>query len=335
MTAAPIRVVAVGDDLPPELAADKRFDITMIEPFGPGEALPDELADTEVLMWDLAPANVAELPRLRWLQLGSAGYLQLAGHGLAGRGTAVTNASGVNDIPIAEWSMLMMMALERDLLQIMSDNAARRYQRPARYQSELRGRRVGIVGYGGIGREVARQSKALGLQVSAMNRSAIGPAPHRFTPAGTGDPDGVLPDRTFVMGDWASFLPELDYLVLTVALNTATGGLIGADELALLPPHAHLLNPARAQLVDEDALRQALSSGALAGAALDSHYREPMQPDDPTWALPRTILTPHISGSTASREYRPRLWELFADNLNRFAAGRPLLNVVPPGDLPA
>lgn len=329
-----IKVVAIGDDLPPELAADRRFDITMIAPLGPAEALPAELVDTEVLMWDVAPANVAELPNLRWLQLGSAGYLQLAGQDLAGRGIVVTNASGVNDIPIAEWSVLMMLALERDLLQMMADVAARRYQRPAGYQSELRGRRVGIVGYGGIGREVARQSKALGLEVWAMNRSPIGPAPQRFTPAGTGDPDGVLPDRTFAIGDWTAFLPTLDFLVLTAALNSATRGLIGADELALLPAHAHLLNPARAQLVDEPALRDALTSGALAGAALDSHYREPMQPDDPTWELPRTIITPHISGSTSSPQYRPRLWELFGENLRRYADGGTLLNVVPPTDLP-
>ncbi|WP_051266976.1 NAD(P)-dependent oxidoreductase [Nakamurella lactea] len=332
---SPVTVLAVGDDLPPDLAGDKRFRVTMIDPFGPRDELPAELvADAEVLMSDAAPANIAAMTKLRWLQLGSAGYQQLAGHRLAARDVVVTNASGVNDIPIAEWSVLMMMALERDLLTLLGDVAARRYRRPARYQSELRGRRVGIIGYGGIGRELARQAKALGLEVWAMNRSPIGPAPQRFTPTGTGDPDGVLPDRTFPKGDWEAFLPGLDYLVLTVALNAATSGLIGLGELALLPPHAHLLNPARAALVDETALRQALASGALAGAALDSHYREPMPPDDPTWALPRTIVTPHISGSTASPQYRPRMWELFTANLHRFVAGSPLLNVVPPGDLP-
>lgn len=331
-----VKVVAVGDDLPPELARDSRFQITVVDPFGPQDELPAALvADTEVLMWDLAPANVAEMTKLRWLQLGSAGYLQLAGHSLDTAAITVTNASGVNDIPIAEWSMLMMLALERDLPQIIVDNAERQYRRPARYQSELRGRRVGIVGYGGIGRELARQAKTFGLQVWAMNRSPIGPAPQRFTPDGTGDPDGILPDRTFGMDEWDVFLPELDYLVLTVALNGATRGLIGADELALLPPRAHLLNPARAQLVDEQALRTALASGALAGAAIDSHYREPMAADDPTWELSRTILTPHVSGSTASRQYRPRLWELFTENLRRFTAGDPLLNVVPRTDLPA
>lgn len=336
MTNATIRVLAVGSDRPPpELLADNRFDLRMIDPFGPRDALPTPLTSgVQVLLSDVAPANVAAMTELRWLQLGSAGYLQLAGSGLVSGGITVTNASGVNDIPIAEWCLLMMMALERDLVGMVADRADQKYRRPARYQSEIRGRRIGIVGYGGIGREVARQATAFGLEVWAMSRSPIGPAPLRFAPAGTGDPAGTLPSRGFPTGDWESFLPKLDYLLLTAALNERTRNLIGAAQLALLPPRAFLLNPARAQLVDETALRNALESAAIAGAALDSHYREPLVPDDPTWDLPRTILTPHISGSTASRQYRPRLWELFGANLSRFAAGDQLLNEVPAGDLP-
>ena len=227
-----------------------------------------------------------------------------------------------------------MLTFERDFIGLLGQQRERAWDRAERYQRELRGRRIGIVGYGGIGREVARQSRSLGMSVWAMNRSSIGPVPHRFTPAGTGDPAGVLPDRTFRLGEWQEFLPELDYLCLTVALNQATRHLLGAPELGLLQPQAVLLNPARAHLVDEAALGRALRSGHLAGAALDSHYREPLGVDDAVWQLPQTVLTPHISGSTGSPQYWPRLWDLYRENLDRFRTGRTLVNVVPDQDVP-
>ncbi|MGI8415103.1 MAG: NAD(P)-dependent oxidoreductase, partial [Nakamurella sp.] len=227
-------VAASAVDLPDAITG--AFDVVTVPPFGPDQELSAELLDgTAVLLSDVAPANSAELTDLRWLQLGSAGYAQLAGHRLASRGVTVTNASGVNDIPITEWCVLMMLSLERDFVDILRLQRERDYQRPALYQRELRGRTVGIVGYGGIGREVARLSKALGLSVWAMNRSPIGPALDRFTPADTGDPLGALPDRSFASGEWDAFLPNLDYLVLTVALNDATRGMIGAAQLDLLP----------------------------------------------------------------------------------------------------
>lgn len=314
------------------------WEVVQIPPISPAEPLPaavaEQAARATVVLSDVAPADSDAMTSLRWWQLGSAGYTQLAGHRFPERGVRVSNASGVNDIPIAEWCLLMMLSLERDLPAILAQSDRREYQRPQLFQSELRGRRVGIVGYGGIGREVARLATAFGLDVSVMNRSPIGPAPLRFAPAGTGDPDGTLEVHRYPMGDWAPFLADLDYLVLTVALNSATRSLIGAAQLKLLPRTAFLLNPARGALVDERALTDALESGELAGAALDSHYREPLQPDDATWSLPRTIITPHVSGSTGSPQYLPRVGELFASNLARFRDGRPLLNQVPPGDLP-
>jgi phosphoglycerate dehydrogenase-like enzyme len=211
----------------------------------------------------------------------------------------------------------------------------RGWDRRARFQSELRGRRVGIIGYGNIGREVARVCSALELEIWAMNRAPIGPTPLKFAPAGTGDPRGVLPHRRFTMHEMAQFLPHLDYLVLTTALNARTHGLLGERELGMLRSTAVVLNPARAHLIDEGALRRALREGWIAGAAIDSHYREPLPADDPTRDLPNVILTPHISGSTLSPHYAARLWELFGSNLVRFLAGQPLLNEVAWADLRA
>lgn len=310
------------------------YTFTEIDPITKGTALPAELArDCNVLIADFPPANLPEMQHLAWIQLGSAGYMQLVGHPLRQMGVRVTNASGVNDIPIAEWCLLMMLAFERDLPDMLSLQQNRMWDRKARFQSEIRGRRVGIIGYGNIGRQVARLCRGIDLEVWAMNRHPIGPTPDKFVPAGSGDPSGTLPHRCFAIDQMEDFLPHLDYLVISTALSPATHGLLGARELRMLPKHAVILNPARAHLIDEAALRQALESGEIAGLALDSHYREPMAPDDQTWDLPNVVLTPHISGSTASRRYLSRLWELVALNLDRFIADRSLLNLVPWADL--
>jgi phosphoglycerate dehydrogenase-like enzyme len=310
------------------------WDFECIEPFPTGAVLPPELIDRcAVLISDFAPARVDSMTGLKWIQLGSAGYMQLAGLPLEAMGVRVANASGVNDVPIAEWCLLMMFAFVRDVPALLRAQQDREWDRRARFQAELRGSRVGIIGYGGIGRQVARICEAVGLEVWAINRTPIGPTPHKFAPAGTGDPEGTIPHRTFTMDQIDEFLPHLDYVVLTAALNNKTRNLLGERELRLLPPSAVILNPARAQLIDEGALQRALREGWIAGAAIDSHYREPLSADDPTWDVPNVILTPHISGSTLSPYREARLWDLVARNIERYRAGRPLLNEIAWTDL--
>lgn len=317
-------------------AALPDIEIDCIDPFPRGTILPaTAIRDRTILLADFPPANLGEMRRLRWIQLGSAGYTQLAGLPLKAMGVRVSNASGVNDVPIAEWCLLMMLAWERDFPAQVRLQQERGYRRDARFQAELRGRRVGIVGYGSIGRAVARLGRALGLEVWALNRRPIGPTPLKYAPDGTGDPEGTLPQRRFTLDQLGDFLPHLDYLVLTAALNAQTRGLLGEHELRLLPPSAVILNPARALLVDESALHRALREGWIAGAALDSHYREPLSADDPIWGLPNVIVTSHVSGSTASPYYVPRVWELFARNLERHLTGQPLLNEIAWADLAA
>jgi phosphoglycerate dehydrogenase-like enzyme len=247
----------------------------------------------------------------------------------------VTNASGANDVAIAEWCILMILTLERNFPEMVALQRERRWERTLQFQSELRGKRVGIIGYGNIGRETARLCRAHGMEVWAMNRGPIRPRSDRYLVPGTGDPEAVMPSRTFLIDQMDDFLPHLDYLVLTTALNAGSEALLGERELSLLPSTAAVINPARAHLVDEQALVRSLRDGQIAGLAIDSHYREPMPPDDPFWTLPNTIVTPHISGSGGSPQYLPRVWELFATNLDRFRSGLPLLNMVPHADLAA
>ncbi|MCW3818894.1 D-2-hydroxyacid dehydrogenase [Micromonospora sp. DR5-3] len=302
------------------------------DPLAPGTTLPAaEIADCTIVFADHIPANIDAMRALRWIQLGSAGYQQLNGLGL-GAGVRVSNASGVNDVPIAEWCVLMMLSFARGFPDMLRDQRGRTWSRDVRYQAELRGRRVGIFGYGSIGHEVARLSRSLGLEVWALSR--------RFDPRADRDevPSGAvaaasLPDRCFSPGELHDFLQHLDFLVIAASLNHDTVGRFGTKELGWLPNSAVVLNPARAHIIDEAALLEALRDGTIAGAALDSHYREPMPQGDPFWSVPNAVVTPHISGSTGSTFFLPRLWELFTRNLDRFLSGDSLLNEVPPQEL--
>jgi phosphoglycerate dehydrogenase-like enzyme len=287
---------------------------------------PERIRGAEVLFCTCPPANLADMATLRWLQIASTGYSQLFPHGLPARGIRATNARGCFDTPIAEWNVAMMVNLARDLRQMIRNQEAARWDRGAMFQREIRGLSVGIWGYGGIGRETARLAKQLGMRVHVMVRGGVRPAGDVYRVPGTGDPEGRLPDRVFRAGEELEFLGGLDFLVVAMPLTSRTEGLIGRRELAALPPTAFVLNPARGPIIQEEPLVEALSSGRIAGAALDTHYHYPMPPEHPLWRLPNVIFTPHISGSSLSPSFLPRLWDIFTQNLARYRRGEPLLN---------
>ncbi|WP_433048716.1 NAD(P)-dependent oxidoreductase [Dactylosporangium sp. CS-033363] len=283
---------------------------------GPDDPVPPSAT---VLFSDRCPP----LPALEWLQLGSHGYAQAEGVS-----ALVTNASGVQDKPIAEWCVLMLLALYRNFPGMLAAQRSRHWDRSPVFQSELSGRRVGMLGYGNIGREVARHCAALGLEIWVMSRGGVKDRGPRYNAV-----EPLTPARTFELSEYRDFYAGLDALIVTTPMNAGTKRLVDAEALALLPRGALLLNPARAGVVDEQALVAALRSGHLGGAALDDHYRQPMPPDDPFWDLPNTIVTAHISGSNGSTHYLDRIWDLFLTNLRNYVTGAPMLNVVAQSDL--
>jgi phosphoglycerate dehydrogenase-like enzyme len=200
------------------------------------------------------------------------------------------------------------------------------WERSAVFQREIRGARIGIWGYGGIGRETARLAKAFGLSVSVLSRRGITPRREVYCIAGTGDPEGVLPDKVFSYEQKSDFLSDIDFLILSMPLTRSTKGIVGESELQALSRSAFILNPARGPLIDEGALLKALREGWIAGAALDTHYYYPMPSDHPLWYFPNVIMTPHISGSSQSPHFVERVWEIFIGNVNRLLTGLPLLN---------
>lgn len=302
---------------------------------GPGQDMPMALMrGADALYCEYPPANFDDFDALRWLQVTSAGYEHLRPFPLTEMGVRVTNGLGVFDIPIAEWNILMILAWHRRLLELLANQRETRWDRDARFQHELRGATVGLLGYGGIARETARLAKALGLRVHALTRD--GRARRRenvFRVPQTGDCEGLLCDRLFAGEDMLEFLGGLDYLVLTTPLTDATRGMIGERELRALPDSAVLLNPARAPIVQEEALLRALDEGWVRGAALDAQYAYPLPATHPLWSRPNVILTPHISGHSATPTFKERSCDIFLANLERFLAGEPLLNELTPAQL--
>jgi phosphoglycerate dehydrogenase-like enzyme len=286
--------------------------------------LPPE-ADPEILLCKLPPRNLDDLPDLKMIQIGTVGYEHLKGHAFERRSVRVCNARGVFDTAIGEWNLGMMFALARDLRGMVRHQEHAVWERADRFAQEMRGRVVGLWGYGGIGRETARLAKALGMTVHALTRSGVGPRSF-WCPEGTGDPEGKLPDRTFKPDQHKEFLAGLDFLILALPHTRDSDGLIGVEELRALPSRAFVLNPARGPIIREDALLEALRKQWIAGAALDTHFSYPLPADHSLWRFPNVILTPHVSGSDKSGCYLPRIARLFGENVGRYQEGKPLLN---------
>jgi phosphoglycerate dehydrogenase-like enzyme len=249
------------------------------------------------------------------------------------RGIRACNARGCFDVPIAEWNVAMIVNLARDLRQMIRNQDSQVWDRGAQFQSEVRGLVAGIWGYGGIGRETARLLRAMGLRVHVLSRQGIGRVENVYAIPGTGDPEGVLPDRVYLAREELAFLSELDFLILAMPLTPATEGIIGERELRALRNSAFVLNPSRGPLIQESALLRALHEKWIAGAAIDTHYQYPLPPDHPLWRLPNVILTPHISGSAQSPYFLDRTWDIFVQNMSRLQTGQPLLNELSPEQL--
>ncbi len=291
--------------------------------------LPDGLLrEAEVLLCKLPPRNLDDMPGLKVIQLSTVGYEHLRDRGLGDRPLRVCNARGVFDTAISEWNVAMMVNLMRDLRAMVRNQEQARWERAPRFHQELRGRVVGLWGYGGIGRETARLAKALGMTVHVLTRTGVKPRHNTYVPPGTGDPEGVLPDRAFVAGQEQEFLAGLDFLVLALPHTRQSDGMVGEEQFRVLPRTAFLLNPARGPIVREPALLRALEEGWIAGAALDTHFAYPLPPEHPLWRFPNVILTPHVSGADKSRNFPARMADLFTQNVARYLGGRPLLNEI-------
>lgn len=293
-------------------------------------SVPDNLdgAGVTVLVTEQVPRDLSAWSDLRWVQLLSAGSNQLLGHPIQEATVPVTTASGTHGVPIAQYVTCVSLMLAHRMPELLDFKPTRNWpNRGALAGSTLRGRTAGILGYGSIGRECARQLAALGMRIVCLKRDPAVRQDHGFTawPA-TGDPDGSIPEAWFGPTQVAEMLPQCDLIVVTLPSTPATEGMIGARELACCKPHAHLVIISRGGIVAEPALADALRSATLAGAAVDCFVREPPPPDHVFFNAPNLILTPHMSGVYAG--FWPVMNHLLCENLRRFTNGEPLLNLV-------
>ena len=184
---------------------------------------------------------------------------------------------------------------------------------------------VGIVGYGSIGRELARICAAIGMTVLATKRDiSRTEESNAYAVPGFGDPTGDIPDRIYPADTITSMAKDCDYLVVTVPQTDDTEHLIGEEVLAAMKESAVLVNVSRGAVVDEKALITALSARVIAGAALDVFEEEPLPSASPLWNLDNVIITPHFSGFT--RDYHKKAAQVFKANLRRYLDNDPLLN---------
>ena len=282
---------------------------------------------------NVLPAQLEAARRLRWIHSPAAGVGNMLYPEMAASPVVLTNSRALSAETIAEHILALVFALFRRLPLAFERQAQRSWAQdemvahatagvpviasdrhsalPA--NRTIAGAQVLIVGLGGIGRAAARRFAALGAAVIGVRRNVDAPLPDGVTAA---HPPGALHD----------LLPTADVVVLTAPQTAATRNLIGAPELALMKETAVIVNVSRGALIDEDALVEALRGQRIAAAALDVFRDEPLHPGHRLWTVPNLLITPHSAG------FRSDHWEaatdLFADNLRRFDAGEPLINVV-------
>lgn len=260
---------------------------------------------------------------LKAILIAAAGYDRIDPDAVP-EGCTVANAYH-HEAPIAEWVMAVAVALDHELFKSDRTFRAGSWEMwPGRHgvYRELMGRTFGIIGFGAIGRRVARLAQAYDMPVIAVGRAERA--------------EGEIFGAEYIGGGKHArehVLSEADFVLISTPLGTATHGLIGEHELSLMKPTAYIINPARGHIIDEAALYNALKNRTIAGAAIDTWYQYPEGPDDaprpsehPFWELDNIIMVPHHSGATYGTASRRA--QTVAQNLDRLTRGEPLINIV-------
>jgi phosphoglycerate dehydrogenase-like enzyme len=283
--------------------------------------LAPALAEADIVVGLAWRAEFPPAPRLRLLQCFATGVEQMNISAVP-HGVTVCNVFG-HEPPIAEYVIMTALTLTHGLFDSVSSFRAgsweASFQGGGTRHGELLGKTVGIIGYGRIGREVAHRAASFGVRVLAANRSPV--------------EEATSVEQIYPLAELDRMLPECDVVVIACALVPETLGLIDGGRIALMKPDALLINIARGQIVDEEALYAALRDGRLGGAAIDVWWRYPTQGEPhplpsrfPFHELPNVLMTPHSSSFTEGTA--ARRFGAIAGNIDRFIRGEPLVHVV-------
>lgn len=283
----------------------------------------DELVDSAEVLYgipDVRPPalarTVAANPGLRWVMtMAAGGGGQVVAAGLpeeALQRIVFTTSAGAHGIPLAEWAIFGLICGRKELPRLQRQQRAHEW--PTRVVGRpIEGSTVLIAGLGGIGQQVAKRCKALGMTVLGVNRRA--------------NPIENV-DEVHALDDLHSIVGRADHIVLTLPGTAQTEKLVNAELLSLAKPGVTVVNVGRGTVIDEGALVDALRSGQVGFAALDVFAVEPLPADSPLWDLENVLVSPHSGGLDTKED--ERICAIFCDNLRAYLAGRPLSNVVDP-----
>jgi phosphoglycerate dehydrogenase-like enzyme len=284
-----------------------------------GEGIEREIANAEILFsQSLTPEQFAVARKLRWIHSSAAAVHQFIFPELVKSNVVLTNAREVHGRGVAEHVMALILAMAKRIPESVRFQQKRVWGQDILWSGgatplDVDGATLGLVGFGSIGRNVAKYAHAMGMRVIVV-REHPGQNPPEFV-------EQELPSSRL-----ADMLAQSDHVVLSPPLTASTKGMIGREQLGKMKPSAFLVNVGRGPLLDEPALIDALREHKIAGAALDVFDKEPLPADSPLWELENLLITPHTAGMDQ------RLWErhyaLFSENLRRYFKGEPLLGLV-------
>src|SRR5438105_1840882 len=290
----------------------------------------DDLADFDALWGELPAGDLTRIPSLRWVARAGAGVEDLDLADLAAHRITLTNASGLHASSMGEYCLGAMLFGSQHQAARVASQARHEWAPDAGFAEPLRDRTLAVLGYGSIGREVARLASAFGMRVLAVKLRPEQRRDDGFVPPGLGDPEGRIPARIVGLAGLHGILAEADYVVISLPLTPATRGMLGRDALAACRPTAWIVNVGRGPMIDETALVQALRGGRLGGAYLDVFDEEPLPAGHPYWDTPNLFVSPHIAGVNSYERYWEMMGPLLEENTRRLIAGKPLLNAIDP-----
>ncbi len=296
--------------------------------------IPLELwREAEILITSGTPLPPPDqTPALKWVQFNFAGVDKAFQQEIFLRGGVwLTSASGAMISQMGEYVMMALLMLGHkapEMFRFQQQKVWHEHRIEKLEPIELRGSTVGIVGYGSIGREVARLLYPFGAKVLATKRDVMHPEDDGYAPEGLGDPQGNYFHRLYPNEALNAMLKECDFVVVSPPLTAETHQMISTEQFAVMKPGAFLVNVSRGPVVDTTALIEAARSGKLGGAVLDVFEEEPLPADSPLWDAPNVVITPHIAG--ISKRNMDTLVDLFITNLSRYLKGQELYNLIDP-----
>jgi phosphoglycerate dehydrogenase-like enzyme len=282
------------------------------------ETLAEQIVDADALCsMRITSGLFRAAARMKWIHSLAAGIGGLMIPEVLSSEVLITNARGVFSTVMAEHTLGMILAFSRRLLDSYRLQQHHQWGRDALWalqpsMGEIRGKTLGIIGYGSIGREIATRARALGMRILALKKDPSKGVEHA--------------DHVLTLGQRHELLKESDFVVLALPHTPDTKQVLGEAEFNVMKPSAYVINIGRGKLIDEGAMLSALQEGRIAGAALDVFSTEPLPEDHPLWEQPNVLITPH--SAAIFPEFWPRSLALLAENIRRFRSGETLKNLV-------